>query len=41
MSLRERPATKRAYALTKQVSPDAGKPLSDEQKTILFGQGAR
>ena len=40
-AIRERPATKRAYALTKQVSPDAGKPLSDEQKKILFGQGAR
>ena len=40
-AIRERPATKRSYALTKQVSPDAGKPLSDEQKKILFGQGAR
>ena len=40
-AIRERPATKRAYALTKQVSPDAGKPLSDEQKKILFGPGAR
>jgi GST-like protein len=40
-AIRERPATKRAYALTKQVSPDAGKPLSDEQKKVLFGQGAR
>lgn len=40
-AVRERPATKRAYALTKHVSPDAGKPLSDEQKKILFGQGAR
>lgn len=40
-AIRERPATKRAYALTKQVSPDAGKPMSDEQKKILFGQGAR
>ena len=40
-AMRERPATKRAYALTKQVSPDVGKPMSDEQKKILFGQGAR
>lgn len=40
-AIRERPATKRAYALTKQVSPDAGKPMSVEQKKILFGQGAR
>ncbi len=36
-----RPATQRAYALAKQVNPDAGKPLSDEEKKILFGQGAR
>lgn len=36
-----RPATQRAYALSKQVNPDAGKPLSDEEKKILFGQGAR
>ena len=40
-AIRTRPATRRAYALTKQVSLDAGKPLSDEQKKILFGQGAR
>ncbi|MFT4179325.1 MAG: glutathione S-transferase N-terminal domain-containing protein [Thermomonas sp.] len=36
-----RPATQRAYALSKQVNPDAGKPLSDEEKKVLFGQGAR
>ena len=36
-----RPATRRAYALSKQVNPDAGKPMSDEQKKVLFGQGAR
>ena len=36
-----RPATRRAYALARQVSPDAGKPMSDEQKKVLFGQGAR
>ena len=40
-AIRARPATKRAYALTKQVSPDAGKPMSDEEKKVLFGQGAR
>lgn len=33
-----RPATQRAYALAKQVNPDAGKPLSEEEKKILFGQ---
>jgi len=36
-----RPATQRAYALAKQVNPDAGKPMSDEEKALLFGQGAR
>jgi GST-like protein len=36
-----RPATKRAYALSKAVNPDAGQPLSDPEKKILFGQGAR
>ena len=36
-----RPATRRAYALSKQVNPDAGKAMSDEQKKVLFGQGAR
>lgn len=36
-----RPATKRAFALARTVNPDAGKPLSDEEKKILFGQGPR
>ena len=40
-AIRARPATQRAYALTKQVNPDAGKALSDEEKKLLFGQGAR
>ncbi len=35
-----RPATQRAYALSAQVNPDAGKPMSDEEKKLLFGQGA-
>lgn len=35
-----RPATQRAYALTKQVNPDAGKTLSDEEKRLLFGAAA-
>jgi GST-like protein len=39
-SIFERPATKRAYALTRQVSPTAGHPLSDAQRKVLFGQGA-
>jgi GST-like protein len=33
-----RPATQRAYALRRQVNPDAGKPLSDEERKHLFGQ---
>ena len=36
-----RPATQRAYALSKQMNPDAGKPMSDDEKAVLFGQGAR
>jgi GST-like protein len=40
-AIRERPATQRAYALTRQVNPDAGKPISEEERKLLFGQGAR
>lgn len=36
-----RPATQRAWALAAKVNPDVGKPMTDEQKRILFGQGAR
>src|SRR5690606_4998062 len=36
-----RPATQRAYALSKTVNPDAGKPMSDEEKKVLFGQSRR
>jgi len=39
--IRDRPATQRAYALSGQVNPEAGKALSDAEKKILFGQGAR
>ena len=35
-----RPAAQRAYALGRQVNPEAGKPMSDEERKILFGQGA-
>jgi GSH-dependent disulfide-bond oxidoreductase len=35
-----RPATVRAYALTKEVNPQAGQPMSDEAKKVLFGQTA-
>jgi GSH-dependent disulfide-bond oxidoreductase len=33
-----RPATARAYALKQQVNPNAGKPLSDEERKHLFGK---
>ncbi|HSC80032.1 MAG TPA: glutathione binding-like protein [Chitinolyticbacter sp.] len=33
-----RPATERAYAQAQQINPP--KPLSDEEKKVLFGQGA-
>ncbi|HET6396109.1 MAG TPA: glutathione binding-like protein [Pseudoxanthomonas sp.] len=37
-SIAARPATQRAYALTAQVNPDAGKPLTEEQRRHLFGR---
>ncbi|WP_305805321.1 glutathione binding-like protein [Stenotrophomonas sp. YIM B06876] len=33
-----RPATQRAYALGPTINPDAGKPLSDEERQQLFGK---
>ncbi len=36
-AIAERPATQRAYALSAKVAPDAGKPMSDEEKQRLFG----
>ncbi|MGN6512674.1 MAG: glutathione S-transferase N-terminal domain-containing protein [Lysobacteraceae bacterium] len=33
-----RPATQRAYALTRQVNPKAGQALGEEEKRVLFGQ---
>ncbi|AKC86912.1 glutathione S-transferase C-terminal domain-containing protein [Pseudoxanthomonas suwonensis] len=33
-----RPATQRAYALAAQVNPNAGKPLSEEERKQLFGR---
>lgn len=35
-----RPATRRAYAWGPKINPQAGKPLSDEQRRQLFGHGA-
>ncbi|MCD9032808.1 glutathione S-transferase N-terminal domain-containing protein [Luteimonas sp. Y-2-2-4F] len=33
-----RPATQRAYARAQEVNPDAGKPIGEDEKKILFGQ---
>ena len=40
-AIRERPATQRAYALTRHVNPEAGKPMGEAERKLLFGQGAR
>jgi len=39
-AVRARSATVAAYARVKEVNPDSGKPMSDEEKKILFGQTA-
>lgn len=36
-AIKERPATQRAYAKGKEVNPDQGKPMTEEQKKVLFG----
>ena len=33
-----RPATERAYALTRQVNPEAGQPMGEEERRTLFGK---
>ena len=38
-SIKARPATARAYAWTAKVNPQAGKPLGEEERKHLFGQG--
>ena len=40
-AIRERPATKRAYAKGKEVNPDQGAPMTEEQKKVLFGTPAK
>jgi GST-like protein len=35
-----RPATERAYARGVEINPPSNKPLSDEERRVLFGQGA-
>ena len=39
-AIRARPATVAAYARVQEVNPQAGKPMSDAEKKILFGQTA-
>lgn len=39
-AIRARPATIAAYDLVKTVNPTAGKPMTEEEKKILFGQTA-
>ena len=36
--IKGRPATVRAYALAKEINPDAGAPMSEDAKKVLFGQ---
>ncbi len=36
-----RPAVQRAYALTDKVNPNAGAPLSEEERKHLFGRGPK
>lgn len=36
-----RPATQRAYARAKQVNPNAGQPMLDAERTLLFGHGKK
>lgn len=36
-----RPATQRAYARAAEVNPSGSRPLSDEERRVLFGGGAK
>jgi GST-like protein len=40
-TIAERPATKRAYAIVKEVNPNAGGIRTAEERAILFGQTAQ
>ncbi len=40
-AIAERPGTRRAYALAETVNPSPAPVMDDEEKKILFGQGAR
>jgi GST-like protein len=39
-AIRARPSTIAAYARVKDVNPDSGRPMSDAEKKVLFGQTA-
>jgi len=39
-AIKARPATIAAYARMQEVNPDSGRPMSDAEKKILFGQTA-
>jgi len=39
-AIKQRPATLRAYALVNKINPKQGAAMDDEQRKILFGQGA-
>ncbi len=39
-AIKARPATVRAYDLVKEVNPQAGKPMGEDEKKLLFGQTA-
>lgn len=40
-AIKARPATQRAYAKGKEVNPDQGAPMTEEQKKVLFGTPAK
>ena len=37
-AIAERPATQRAYAIGPGVNPQAGQPMSEEEKRLLFAR---
>ena len=41
-TMRERPATVRAYAMAKEINPNFGQPVNrtEEERRVLFGQTA-
>jgi len=40
-AIAERPATRAAYARTREVNPDDGKPMSEDARKTMFGQTAK